>query len=226
MEETNFVLLWKEQYEKIDESLAINKRLLTEIINQKAQSTLQSLIRFKARGIIAAVIYLILLGTALFFAIANYSSAANYFIISMAAIFLINVKALYDYIKHLVWINNINYNGSITQIQQKLVNLQLSVFQHTRFMFLQLPFWTTFTLSNKWFPQSVSWGYIVFQILFTGLFTYLAYFFYKNIRLQNVNKKWVRTLINGSGGKHVTKALEFYKELENFKGNDYSNTGI
>ena len=37
MEETNFVLLWKEQYEKIDESLAINKQLLKEVISQKAE---------------------------------------------------------------------------------------------------------------------------------------------------------------------------------------------
>jgi hypothetical protein len=68
MEETNFVLLWKEHYEKIDQSLAINKQLLKEIITQKVQSALQSLIRFKSRGIIAAVIYLVLLGIVLFFA--------------------------------------------------------------------------------------------------------------------------------------------------------------
>ena len=49
MEETNFVLLWKEQYEKIDQSLVINKQLLKEVVNQKAESSLQSLIRFKTR---------------------------------------------------------------------------------------------------------------------------------------------------------------------------------
>src|SRR5664279_4457992 len=110
MEETNFVLLWKEQYEKIDQSLAINKRILKETISQKAKSALRSLIRIKATGIVAAVIWLLLLGAALSFAILHYSSAANYFIISIGAIFLINVKALYDYIKHLVWVNNINYD--------------------------------------------------------------------------------------------------------------------
>ena len=68
MEETNFVLLWKEQYEKIDQSLAINKRILKETISQKAKSALRSLIRIKAIGIIAAVIWLLLLGAALSFA--------------------------------------------------------------------------------------------------------------------------------------------------------------
>jgi hypothetical protein len=217
MEETNFVLLWKEHYEKIDQALAINKQILREVISQKAQSSLQSLTRFKARGVAIVVIYLILLGAALFYAISHYSSAANYFIASMGAIFLINIKALFDYIKHLVWINNIDYDGSITEIQQKLTRLQLSIFKHSRIMVLQLPFWTTFQLSNKWFPQNVGWGYLVFQFVLTASFTYLAYWLYKNQTIENADKKWVKTLINGSGGKSVARALEFYKELEKFK---------
>ena len=217
MEETNFVLLWKEQYEKIDQSLVINKQLLKEVISQKAESALQSLIRFKTRGIVAAVIYLILLGIVLFYAISHYSSSSNYFILSMGAIFLINVKALYDYIKHLVWTNNIDYNGSITEIQQKLTKLQLSILRHSRLMVLQFPFWTTFYLSDKWFPHSVSWGYIIFQFLLTASFTFLAYWLYKNQTMENANKKWVKTLIEGSGGKTIIKAITFYKELETFK---------
>lgn len=217
MEETNFVLLWKEHYEKIDQALAINKQILREIINQKAQSALQSLSRFKARGIAVVVIYLILLGAGLFFAISHYSFAANYFIVSIGAIFLINIKALYDYIKHLAWVNNIDYDGSITEIQEKLTRLQLSIFKHSRIMVLQLPFWTTFQLSNKWFPQDVGWGYIIFQIALTASFTYMAYWLYKNQTIANADKKWVKTLIGGSGGKSVMKAMEFYKELENFK---------
>lgn len=217
MEETNFVLLWKEHYEKIDQSLAINRQLLKEAITQKAESALRSLTRFKSRGIIAAIIYLIVLGIVLFYAISNYSSAANYFIISIGAIFLINVKALYDYIKHLVWTNNIDYSGSITEIQGKLTKLQLSIFRHSRFMVLQFPFWTTFYLSDKWFPGSVSWGYIVFQFLLTASFAYLAYWLYKNQTIENADKKWVKILLGSSGGKSVSRALTFYKEIENFK---------
>ena len=216
MEETNFVLLWKEQYEKIEQSLAINKRILKETISQKAKSALRPLVRIKAIGIVAAVIWLLLLGAALSFAILQYSSAANYFIVSVAAIFLINVKALYDYIKHLAWVNNINYDGSITEIQKKLVRLQLSIFQHVRVTFLQLPFWTTFYLSDKWFPQGVSWMYIIFQMLFTASFIYIAFWLNKNISLKNADRKWVQVLIQGAGGKSVNKALEFYKEIEEF----------
>jgi hypothetical protein len=219
MEETNFVLLWKEQYEKIDQSLAINKQLLKEVITTKTRYSLHSLIRIKVVGIIAAITYLLVLGYLLFYAIAHYSSSANYFIVSMAVIFLINLKALYDYIKHLAWLDNINYNENVVEIQQRLVKLQLSIIQHTRFMFLQLPFWTTFYLSNKWFPTEVSWSYVVFQVLITGVFTYFAYWLYKNITLQNLDKKWIKRLVNGSGGKYVMDAMKFNAEIEKFKQN-------
>ncbi len=217
MEETNFVLLWKEHYDKIEQSLAINKRLLRETINSKAQSALRSLIRLKTIGIITLIIYLGVLGNVLFYAISHYSSAANYFIISMTVIFLINIRALYDYIKHLVWTNNINYDGSITEIQERLIKLQLSIYKHTRIMVLQFPFWTTFYLSDAWFPQSVGWGYFVFQFLITASFTWLAYWLYKNQTIANANKKWLKNLIAGSGGRAVMKALEFYKDIEQFK---------
>ena len=155
MEEQEIISLWKNQDVKLEQSLALNKKLLREILNQKAQSAMQSLARFKTRGIIAAVIYLIILGLALSVAIINYLSAANYFILSIGAIFLINLKALYDYIKHLVLVKGIDYNGEVMEIQSKLVKLKLSIFAHSRIIILQLPFWTAFCLSDKWFPQSV-----------------------------------------------------------------------
>lgn len=217
MEETNFILLWKEYYQKIDESLALNKQLVKESITQKTQSVLQSLAKFKVRGIIAAVIYLLIMGSVLFYTIAHYSSATNYFIISIGAIFIINIKALYDYIKHLMWINKIDYNGSVTAIQGRLIELQFSILKHVRIVILQLPFWTTFQLSSKWFPQDAAPAYIVFQILLTGIFTYVAIWLYKNLTMKNKNKKWFKVLINGSGGKYILKALEFSKELQKFK---------
>lgn len=219
MEETNFVLLWKEHYDKIDQSLAINKRLLSETISQKAHSVLQSLFRFKTRGIIIAVIYLVFLGFLLFLAIRNYSAAANYFIVSIAAIFLINLKALYDYCKHLIWIQGIDFDGSITEIQQKLVKLHLSIFSHSRIMVLQFPFWTTFYLSNRWFPQYANKGYLFLQCTLTALFTLLAIWLYKNLTPANADKKWIRSILAGSGADKVSRALTMYAELEEFRKN-------
>lgn len=217
MEDIELINMWKVQNEKIEQSLSINRKLLIETINQKAQNTLKSLIKLKTAGIVSFVLYLLLIGYILVYAFLNYASSPIYFLISLSAIFLINLRGLYDYIKHLVWTNNINYDGSVTEIQQNLSKLQLSIVKHTKIMVLQLPFWSTLYLSNSWFPSQVGWTYILFQLFLTSSLSYLAYWLYKNQKVENLDKKWCKTLIAGSGGKSVAIALEFYKEIETFK---------
>ncbi|MBJ2176497.1 hypothetical protein JBL43_19770 [Aureibaculum sp. A20] len=217
MDNIEFINIWKEQNLKIEKTLAINKLLLKEIIGQKAESALKGLVHLKTTGIVAFAFYLLLLGYALFYAISNYSSANNYFIISVSAISLINIKGFADYIKHLAWTKNINYDGSIIEIQKQLSRLQLSIIDHAKIMCLQFPFFTTFYLSDNWFPKNVGVPYVIFQILLTGSFIYFSFWLYKNHKLENLNKKWFRNLIAGSGGKPVEKAIDFYKEMEEFE---------
>ncbi|MDY0200491.1 MAG: hypothetical protein RBR40_05840 [Tenuifilaceae bacterium] len=217
MENIELINIWKEQNAKIEKTLIINKLLLKETIGRKAESALNGLVRLTTAGIIAFVFYLLILGYILFYAISNYSSANNYFIVSVSAIALINLKGFADYIKHLAWTKNINYDGSVMEIQKRLSKLQLSIISHSKIMILQLPFWTTFYLSNSWFPQDIGFTYILFQITLTGSFIYLTYWLYKVHKPKSLNKKWFRNLIAGSGGKSVEKAIEFYKEIEEFE---------
>jgi hypothetical protein len=216
MENIELISIWKEQNAKIEKALAINQLLLKETINNKAKHSLMSLIRLKTAGIIAFVFYLLFLGYILAYAFANYSSAWNYFIVSVSVIALVNLKGFSDYIRHLVWTNNINYNGSVIEIQRQLSRLQLSIINHAKIMTLQFPFFTTFYLSNSWFPQDVGAGYIILQVLVTGAFVYFSYWLYKNTKPENLDKKWFRNLIAGSGGKSVMDAMTFYKEMEEF----------
>lgn len=220
MEDKELLTMWKSQNEKIEQSLAINRKLLMEAVNQKAQTSLRSMKRLKTAGIVSFVLYLFVLGYVLLYAISNYSTAANYFIVSFFAIFLINLKGFVDYIKHLYWVNSIDYSGTITEIQQKLSKLQFSIVNHTKIMVLQLPFWTTFYLSDRWFPSNIGVPYMIFQILLTGGFTYLAFWLYRNQHVDNLDKKWYKTLMAGSGGRSIREALAFYKEIETFKTED------
>lgn len=217
METIELFNIWKEQNAKIEKSLAINKLLLKESIAKKAESSLNALARLMTAGIIAFVIYLLILGSLLAYAISNYSSGSNYFIFSVAAIALINIKGFTDYIKHLVWAKNINYDGNIIEIQKKLSKLQLSIINHSKIMCLQFPFFTTFYLSDNWFPQNIGISYIIFQLVLTGSFIYLSYWLYKNHTPENLSKKWFRRMISGSGGKSVEKAIQFYNEIEEFE---------
>jgi len=217
MENTELISIWKAQNAKIEKTLAINELLLKEVTNNKVKTSLKSLITLKTAGIVAFILYILLLSYLLVYSISNYSSALNYFIVSISVITLVNIKGLADYIKHLVWANNVNYDGSIIEIQQQLSRLQLSIINHAKGMCLQIPFYTTFYLSNKWFPQDVGLGYIILQVIVTGSFVFLTYWLYKIHKPENLDKKWFRNLIAGSGGKPVMKAMEFYKEMEEFK---------
>jgi hypothetical protein len=224
MSETDFILLWKEHYEKIDQSLAINKRLLKELLSQKASSAVQTLIRGKAFGIAAATIYLLILGAALTIAVAftivHHSPAATYFIVSIGAIFLINIKALYDYIRHLILINRIRYDESVTSIQSRLSRLHWALVRHCRIMVLQFPFWSTFFLSSTWFPGHTPPAFIAIQIAVTGLLTYIAFWLYRNLTLANRDNFWIKIFISSVGGKEVVAAMGFYKELEDLSAID------
>lgn len=222
MEDQDIINLWKLQDARLEHSLAISAHLLHQVKAQKTQITLRRLTAFKTRGVVAAVIYLILLGTVIGYAVGHYSAAANYFIVSMGAIFAINVKALADYIKHLVWINYIDYDGSVVAIQQRLTNLQLSIINHNRIMVLQLPFWSTFFLSSTWFPGNTPWQWGIIQLCVTGLLTWLAIWLYINQVPANSDKKWFKVLFNGSGGKAVVRAMQYYDEIEEFKSHPAS----
>ncbi len=217
MNEQEIINLWKAQSAQLNQSLILNMHLLSDATKQKVRTSLSALARFKVRGIITLIIYLMLLGSLLGIALVHYQAAANYFIVSIAAIFLINVKALYDYIKHLAWINGIDYNHPVIAIQQKLSKLQFSIIQHNRIMTLQFPFFTTFYLSSSWFPHSTGLGLIILQAGITGAFTYLSYWLYKNQTIENIDKKWFRVFYSGSGGKRIEEAFAFYKELEDYK---------
>jgi hypothetical protein len=217
MEDIDIIQLWKSQDAKIEQALAINQRLLRETINLKAQSAMRSLLRLKAVGIVTFVIYLLFLSSLLAIAIIHYTSAANYFIVSVAAITLINASGFADYIKHAYWASNIDYDGSVTLIQKQLTRLQLSIFRHGRIMCLQFPFFSTFYLSDSWFPQDVSWPYMILQLGGTAALTAVSYWLYRQQRIENLHKKWLRNLMAGSGGKSVTKAMAFYKELGEYE---------
>jgi hypothetical protein len=56
------------------------------------------------------------------------------------------------------------------------------------------------------------------QILITLFLTILAVILYRNITLENAQKKkWVKGMIRGEGMKSVIRAIDFMKEIENFK---------
>jgi len=217
MEDIDIINIWKAQNTKTEQALALNLKLLREIADGKVQSVGRSLTVLKSTLLFFGVLYLIVLSGLISFALSRYSPAWNYFIVSVAAIFAINLFAVITYIKHLVWLSEINYDGTIADIQQKLSKLQLSIIQLTRIMYLQTPFFTTFYLSSNWFPQLTPWPYMLFQLILTGAAVYSSWWIFKNMKIEKMDNKLVKGLLNGSGRETVLKAMDFYKEIEEYK---------
>ncbi len=220
MEDIDIINLWKSQDVKIEQTLAINKFVLKEVIGQKARSAMRSLTYLFSWGIILFVLYLGILGNLLIWAISDFSTGRICFILSLSVIFLLNIKGLSDYIKHLYLVNTISYDGCLAEIQKRLVQLHLSVIQHTRTMFLQVPFFSTLFLNINLFIHPVNLIYIISNVTLTGTLVYGTHRLYRNLTIDNLDKRWLQVLISGTGGKALMKALAFYREIEAFEQGD------
>lgn len=216
METNDLIALWKTQDQPLQNHLNLNDASLRDMLNTKANSFLQKMIRYKSIGIVSFVMYILFLSFLLQYAFSRYSTSWNYFIISVTCILIINLKGLYDYIHHIWLARNIRLDNNVISIQLALSDIQFSIMKHERLMGLQFPFYTTFYLSSNWFPHQVGWGYIVFQIGLTAIFCGISIFFFFIHRPENNEKQWYQ-FFRGSGSHSITKALQLYRDILEFK---------
>ncbi|MES2329163.1 MAG: hypothetical protein V4539_06130 [Bacteroidota bacterium] len=220
MEDLELKDIWRSYDKKIAEaqvlnaqSWLLNLRCFESIQQQKAQSKLKSLARFKTAAVVLGIFFLLLLGLLIW----GNHFVNPYFTISMGAIFLFSLYAIIVYIKHIILIRQLDYDGNIIDTQKKLAGLQSSTFQSTRIMWLQMPFYSTWFWDNKWITETGSKFWLI-ALPVTVLFTLLAIFLYHNIRVENMHKRWVRSLMmSGPEYKNVVRSMEFLNEIEEFK---------
>jgi len=114
-------------------------------------------------------------------------------------------------------IRQIDYTDNIVETQEKLAALQASTLRTTRIMFLQTPFFSTWFWNERFIAGSglAFWAIAVPIVLLLALG---ALWFYRNITLANANKKWFRRLFNGIEWSPILRAMEYLKEIEDFRG--------
>lgn len=212
MEDITLKNLWKAQDEKLERTLKLNLYLLESLQKQKAESKLNSLARFKGWAVALGIIWILFLGVLIY----GNQLQNIYFTVSVSMIMLFNIAAVAIYIKHIVLIRQLDYSQSITATQNKLSVLQASTF-NLRFLLLQTPFYTTWFWSTGMINDNLIKFWLI-SVPITIAFTVLAIWLYKNLTLENMHKKWVRSLVN-STPEHtaVFKAIDFLNELEEFK---------
>jgi hypothetical protein len=137
--------------------------------------------------------------------------------ISFAVFILCTVIAIGEYIREIGIIHGISYGDNIVDTQRKLADIQSAIIRTLRISWVQLPFWSTFFVSNELLRKGGR-EFLLIELPITLLLTILAVILYKNITIENAQKKkWVKGMIRGTGMKSLTRAMAFLQEIEEFK---------
>jgi glucan phosphoethanolaminetransferase (alkaline phosphatase superfamily) len=194
------------------QSWALNLRCFAEIQQKKASSKLRALTIHNIFAVVIGILWILILGALV---VLNHFKNP-YFSTSLLAILLFSVYAVFIYIRHIDIIAGIDYDKSIIETQQKLAKLQTSTFRSIRIIWLQLPFYTCFWWNTTFVESDPSFWYTALPIALA--FLAVALYLYRNLRPENMHKKWVRSLmLAGPELKNVVKSIDFLKEIEEFK---------
>jgi hypothetical protein len=128
---------------------------------------------------------------------------------------LLTAIAIIVYLYQLVLIHQVDSNAPVLETQERLVQLKLSTLWVTRILFLQLPLWTTFYLTEGIFRNGSTLFYCI-QGGITVFFIYAAYWLFVNINYKNKDQKWFRLLFEGKEWTPVLKSLDLLSQLNEY----------
>lgn len=208
--------MWAAYDKKLEKSLALNHRLVTEIQTQKARTALRPLKAIKIVAVILGIIWSLFLSILVVLAITYMTPYSLFFILSAMAVIVITVTAIVVYIRQVALIQQIDNDSNILDTQKKLVRLQLSTISIVRILMLSAPFYTTFYF-NKGMFENGTIGLWVFQLTITLLFSALSIWFYQHARIENADKRWFKIIFGSSEWTALTKAQHFLQEIEAYE---------
>ncbi|TWW01885.1 hypothetical protein [Chitinophaga pinensis] len=216
MEDILLKQMWAAYDKKLEKSLALNQRLITEMQTQKVRSALRPLKAIKIVAVILGIIWSLFLSALVVLAIMYMTPYSLFFIVSAMAVIVITVTAIVVYIRQVSLIQQIDNDSNVLDTQKKLVRLQLSTISIVRILMLSAPFYTTFYF-NKGMFENGTIGLWVFQLTITFLFSALAIWFYQNAKMENVDKRWFKIIFGSSEWTSLTKAQHFLREIEAYE---------
>jgi hypothetical protein len=213
MQDTELINLWKSYDKKLDENLLFNKKNAEQITELKVQSLLASMKPLKIVAIILGVVWVGFIDVL----IINLFFVANpFFLISAIIQVLLTKLAIGIYLYQLILIHKVDISEPIVKTQEKLARLKSSTLWVARFLFLQLPIWTTFYLNESMLENGNIFLYAI-QLLVTFSLTVMAVWLFRNIKYDNRDKKWFQFLFSGSEWTPIIKSLEFTNDLKAFR---------
>ncbi|NII29793.1 hypothetical protein HB364_32245 [Pseudoflavitalea sp. X16] len=212
MQDTEMMNLWKLYDRKLEENLSLNRQNAADITRLKVQSFLSSMTPWKIFTVILGIIWVGFIDVLI---IGLFSVASPFFLVSAAAIALLNKLAIGIYLYQLILIHQADVNEPILATQEKIARLKSSTLWVARLLFLQLPFWTTFYLTVATFKHG-NIALLILQVLITLAFTFLAVWLFRNIRYANRDKKWFRLIFSGREWDPVLKSMDLLGQVQEY----------
>lgn len=226
MNENEIKNLWQISNEKTESSLFISSKKTEEITRMKAKNMLSSMKPVKIFTLIAGILWTIILG----FVIVNlfihaYDKVSLFFLYSATIQELLTVIAIAVYIYQLKLIYKIDFSEPVLKIQENLSKLKMSTLAVTRVLFLQLPVWTTFYLSESIFVNG-NLTLLIIQGIVTLTFTFTAIWLFISIKYENRNKKWFKLIFRGKEWQPILQAMEQISLIDIYKSQESENANL
>lgn len=213
MEDKELIHLWKSYDQKLEETLLLNRELATDITRIKVQRFMASMKPVKIFAIFIGLCWVAFVDMLI---VRLLHSASPFFLVSAGIQVLLTKLAIGIYIYQLILVQQVDIDGPVLAVQEKLSRLRSSTLWVARLLFLQLPVWTTFYLSEAGLLQAGTL-LILIQLLVTVAFTSLAVWLFFNIRYENRNKKWFRLIFSGREWDPIIRSMELLGQVRGYK---------
>lgn len=213
MEENQLLALWESYDRKLSENLILNRQNAQDLTKIKVKSLLSGMQPLKIFAILTGIIWVLLLDVVV---LNIWPAASPIFLIAIGIHILLTKLAIGIYIYQLVLINLVDINEPILSTQEKIAKLKSSTLWITRLLFLQLPAWTVFYWSKEMFQNLNALQISIHVSVALGM-TFLAIWLYRNIRVENRDKRWFRLLLGGVEWDPIMKSIDLLQQIDEAK---------
>lgn len=216
MDDNDIINLWKSYDKRLEESLILNRKNTEEITRINVQNSIGSMKPVKLVILLVGIAW-VCAGSVLVVNLLRFSfeEVSKFFLFSATAQLFITLLAIIVYLYQFVLIQQVDSSEPILETQKKVAQLQSSTLWVTRILFLQLPLWTTFYLSDSLF-ENANLTFYLLQGVVTLSFTYAACWLFVNINYGNRDKKWFRLIVEGREWTPVIKSMEMLRQIEEY----------
>lgn len=217
MEESKLIHLWNSYDEKLNDSYLAIQKNMQDISQLKINNFLSSMKPIKIFTLLVGIIWVGIGGTVVInLFVFAYSKVSPFFLYSAAIQVLLTAIAISVYVYQLILIYQVDITEPVIKTQETLVRLKTSTLWITRILFLQLPVWTTFYLSQRMFENGNIFLWIG-QTVITFAFSWLALWLFFNIKYENRHKKWFKLIFNGKEWTPLIKSMELLEQIDDYK---------